>query len=81
MILENERIPLAKVDCVEAQDLCQKYGVGKVPTLKTFRGTQDVMTYLGPRKARAVISYMTTFIGEVCAETYAGYIAVLCKSP
>ncbi|KAF1956626.1 protein disulfide-isomerase [Byssothecium circinans] len=57
--LKEKSIPLAKVDCTEEQELCQKYGVEGYPTLKVFRGTENVTPYIGQRKADAIISYMT----------------------
>jgi protein disulfide-isomerase A1 len=57
--LKDKEIPLAKVDCTAEQDLCQEYGVEGYPTLKVFRGTENVSPYAGPRKAQAIVSYMT----------------------
>ncbi|CAI6338474.1 unnamed protein product [Periconia digitata] len=57
--LKEKKIPLAKVDCTEEQDLCQKYGVEGYPTLKVFRGPENITPYSGQRKADAIISYMT----------------------
>jgi protein disulfide-isomerase A1 len=42
---------LAKIDCTEEADLCQKHGVEGYPTLKVFRGLDKVTPYTGPRKA------------------------------
>ncbi|KAF2400107.1 protein disulfide isomerase [Trichodelitschia bisporula] len=57
--LKEKNIPLAKVDCTEEADLCQKYGVEGYPTLKVFRGPDAISAYGGARKAQAIISYMT----------------------
>ncbi|SMQ55244.1 unnamed protein product [Zymoseptoria tritici ST99CH_3D7] len=57
--LKEKNIALAKVDCTEHQDLCQEYGVEGYPTLKIFRGADNVAPYSGPRKAQAIVSYMT----------------------
>ncbi|KAF2177419.1 protein disulfide isomerase [Zopfia rhizophila CBS 207.26] len=57
--LKEKDIPLAKVDCTEEQDLCQQYGVEGYPTLKVFRGPDNITPYTGQRKADAIISYMT----------------------
>ena len=57
--LAAKSIRLAKVDCTEQQDLCQEYGVEGYPTLKVFRGANNVQPYAGPRKAQAIVSYMT----------------------
>ncbi|KAM0716973.1 hypothetical protein Q7P37_006825 [Cladosporium fusiforme] len=57
--LKDKDIALAKVDCTEQQELCQSYGVEGYPTLKVFRGTENVQPYQGPRKAASIISYMT----------------------
>lgn len=57
--LKEKDIPLAKVDCTEEQDLCQEYGVEGYPTLKVFRGAENITPYTGQRKADAIVSYMT----------------------
>ncbi|KAF4628906.1 hypothetical protein G7Y89_g9247 [Cudoniella acicularis] len=57
--LKEKNIKLAKVDCTEEADLCQTYGVEGYPTLKVFRGPENISPYSGARKAPAIISYMT----------------------
>lgn len=57
--LKEKDIALAKVDCTEEADLCKEYGVEGYPTLKVFRGPDNVGTYQGARKAPAIVSYMT----------------------
>jgi len=57
--LKEKDIALVKVDCTEEQDLCQEYGVEGYPTLKVFRGPENVSPYGGQRKADSLISYMT----------------------
>lgn len=57
--LKDKDIALAKIDCTEQQELCQSYGVEGYPTLKLFRGVDNVQPYQGPRKAAAIVSYMT----------------------
>ncbi len=51
--LKEKDIKLVKVDCTEEQDLCQTYGVEGYPTLKIFRGPDNVTPYSGQRKAPA----------------------------
>lgn len=51
--LKEKNIKLAKVDCTEQADLCQSYGVEGYPTLKVFRGADNVSPYSGARKAPA----------------------------
>ncbi|KAF1807990.1 prolyl 4-hydroxylase, beta polypeptide [Eremomyces bilateralis CBS 781.70] len=58
-ILKEKNIPIAKVDCTEEAELCQQYGVEGYPTLKVFRGSDNVSAYSGARKAPAIVSYMT----------------------
>ncbi|KAI8075394.1 thioredoxin-like protein [Gilbertella persicaria] len=53
----KDKIKLAKVDCTENQDLCQKHGIQGYPTLKVFRGTEST-DYKGARKADGIVSYM-----------------------
>ena len=57
--MKDKNILLAKVDCTEEQDLCQEYGVEGYPTLKVFRGKENISPYSGARKAQALVSYMT----------------------
>ncbi|KAI1172464.1 protein disulfide-isomerase [Nemania sp. FL0916] len=56
--LKEKDIKLVKVDCTEEQDLCQTYGVEGYPTLKIFRGPENITPYSGQRKAAAITSYM-----------------------
>ncbi|KAI9053727.1 hypothetical protein LZ554_002678 [Drepanopeziza brunnea f. sp. 'monogermtubi'] len=56
--LKEKNIKLAKVDCTEEKALCESFGVEGYPTLKVFRGL-DNKPYTGPRKAAAIVSYMT----------------------
>ncbi|KAI1820776.1 protein disulfide-isomerase [Xylaria intraflava] len=56
--LKEKDIKLVKVDCTEEQDLCQTYGVEGYPTLKIFRGLENISPYSGQRKAAAITSYM-----------------------
>ncbi|OAQ63360.1 protein disulfide-isomerase precursor [Pochonia chlamydosporia 170] len=56
--LKEKNIKLAKIDCTEEADLCQKHGVEGYPTLKVFRGADNVAPYNGQRKAAAITSYM-----------------------
>ena len=51
--LKEKDIKLVKVDCTEDADLCQQYGVEGYPTLKIFRGPDNVAPYSGARKAAA----------------------------
>ncbi|KAK5173092.1 protein disulfide-isomerase precursor [Saxophila tyrrhenica] len=57
--LKEKQIALAKVDCTEQQDLCQEMGVEGYPTLKVFRGKDNVSPYGGQRKAESIVSFMT----------------------
>lgn len=57
--LKEKNIALAKIDCTEQADLCQEYGVEGYPTLKVFRGLEQITPYPGARKSAAIISYMT----------------------
>jgi protein disulfide-isomerase A1 len=51
--LKEKNIKLAKVDCTEEADLCKTYGVEGYPTLKIFRGPDNISPYTGARKAPA----------------------------
>lgn len=54
--LKEKDIALAKVDCTEETELCQSYGVEGYPTLKVFRGPDNITPYSGQRKADAYVS-------------------------
>ncbi|KAI0136471.1 protein disulfide-isomerase [Xylariales sp. AK1849] len=56
--LKEKNIALAKIDCTEESDLCQSFGVEGYPTLKVFRGKENITPYSGQRKANAITSYM-----------------------
>ncbi|KAI5304638.1 protein disulfide-isomerase precursor [Ascosphaera pollenicola] len=49
--LADKNIPLVKVDCTEEMDLCREFGVQGYPTLKVFRGLDNVKPYGDARKA------------------------------
>jgi len=51
--LKEKNIRLAKVDCTAEADLCQSYGIEGYPTLKVFRGLDNISPYAGQRKADA----------------------------
>lgn len=51
--MKEKNIKLAKVDCTEEAELCQSYGVEGYPTLKVFRGLDNIAPYTGARKAPA----------------------------
>lgn len=55
--LKEKDIPLVKVDCTEEVDLCKDYGVEGYPTVKVFRGPDNVAPYSGQRKAPASVSF------------------------
>jgi len=56
--LKEKNIKLAKIDCTEETDLCAQFGVEGYPTLKVFRGLDNISPYKGQRKAAAITSYM-----------------------
>ena len=49
--LKEKNIPLVKVDCTEEADLCKEYGVEGYPTIKVFRGLENITPYSSPRKS------------------------------
>lgn len=51
--LKEKNIALAKVDCTEEAELCKQYGVEGYPTLKIFRGEENIKPYPGARKSAA----------------------------
>lgn len=54
--LKEKNIPLVKVDCTSEADLCKDYGVEGYPTVKVFRGPDNIKPYPGARKAPAYVS-------------------------
>ncbi|TGZ76966.1 protein disulfide isomerase [Ascodesmis nigricans] len=56
--LKEKSIPLVKVDCTEESSLCEKQGVQGYPTIKVFRGLDNVSPYQGQRKSDSIVSYM-----------------------
>lgn len=60
--LKEKNIKLAKVDCTEESDLCQSFGVEGYPTLKVFRGLDNVTPYSGQRKAPAYVTNLSWFL-------------------
>ncbi|KAI5295118.1 protein disulfide-isomerase precursor, partial [Ascosphaera acerosa] len=51
-------IPLVKVDCTVEKNLCEEHEVPGYPTLKVFKGLDQVKRYRGVRKAPALTSFM-----------------------
>lgn len=51
--LKEKNIALVKVDCTAEGELCKDYGVEGYPTVKVFRGPDNVKPYPGARKAPA----------------------------
>ena len=51
--LKDKNVHLAKIDCTEESELCQRYGVEGYPTMKVFRGVDDHSPYSGQRKSQA----------------------------
>ena len=54
--LKEKNVPLVKVDCTVEGDLCKDYGVEGYPTIKVFRGPDNIKPYTGARKAPAYVS-------------------------
>ena len=52
-VAEVAAIEALSIDCSEAADVCQKYGVSSYPSLKVFKSGEPRSTYLGPRRASA----------------------------
>jgi len=53
--LKEKNIALAKIDCTQEADLCKEYGVEGYPTVKVFRGLDNIKPYAGARKAPAYV--------------------------
>jgi thioredoxin-like negative regulator of GroEL len=49
-VFENEKaVTIAKLDCTEAQNICQENDVKGYPTLSYFRNGKKFETYKGAR--------------------------------
>jgi len=58
-ILLSGQSSLAKVDCTEHRDLCEKYEVQGFPTVKLFRNDgSEPVDYDQARKAEAIVTFM-----------------------
>ena len=57
--LKEKNIPLVKVDCTAEGELCKDYGVEGYPTVKVFRGLDNIKPYSGARKAPASVHQST----------------------
>ncbi|EDN07099.1 disulfidisomerase [Histoplasma capsulatum] len=57
--LKEKNILLAKIDCTAERELCKEYDVEGYPTIKIFRGLQNVKPYNGARKSEAISSFMS----------------------
>lgn len=72
-VLKDKGIKLAKVNCVDEADMCQKNGVQGYPTLRVYRNGEHV-NYSGPRSSEGIISYMTKqslpAVGSITKETF-----------
>jgi protein disulfide-isomerase A1 len=51
--LKEKNILLVKVDCTMEAELCKNYGIEGYPTVKVFRGPDNIKPYPGARKASA----------------------------
>lgn len=49
--LSDRNIPLVKIDCDANGDVCADHGINGYPTMKVFRGLDNVKPYRGTRKA------------------------------
>ncbi|KAK8136638.1 hypothetical protein PG984_004578 [Apiospora sp. TS-2023a] len=57
-VAELTAVSTLSVDCSQAPDACQKHGVSSYPSLKVYQGGEPKSTYLGPRRAAAIISWI-----------------------
>lgn len=58
--LKNQSVEatLAKIDCIDNQDICTEHGVGGFPTIYVFENGKKSGQYQGPRKADDISQYM-----------------------
>jgi thioredoxin domain-containing protein 5 len=62
---ENPSVVIAKVDCTENREICQKYGVRGYPTLKIFRANKELGEHNGARSLEAMTKFVTdNFVDE-----------------
>ena len=55
---EGSEIRLAKVDATIHSDLAQKFGVRGYPTIKFFRGEDNVVDYSAGRQAEDIVNWL-----------------------
>lgn len=72
-VLKEKGIKLAKVNCVDEADLCQKNGIQGYPTLRVYRNGEFTQ-YTGPRSSEGIVSYMTKqslpAVGTITKDTF-----------
>jgi protein disulfide-isomerase-like protein len=54
--LQNDNIPLVKVDCTREGKLCDDFGIRAYPTLKVFRGPESHESYDGGRQTESYVT-------------------------
>ncbi|KAE9378273.1 hypothetical protein N431DRAFT_541785 [Stipitochalara longipes BDJ] len=53
------KYPLLSVDCTAEADLCREQGIISYPAIRVFDGSDKVKRYRGPRKASAIVSFLS----------------------
>ncbi len=73
----SSHVTIAKVNCQESNDLCQKYHITGVPSLKLFSVSEDddkrlILDYTGPRTLNEMINFskrhISSFVYKVLTE-------------
>ncbi|KAI9301273.1 thioredoxin-like protein [Cunninghamella echinulata] len=56
-LINKEGISVAKINCMDHEDVCVEHGVQSYPTLVVFKNGSPT-TYKGPRTASSIVSFM-----------------------
>lgn len=62
---KGSKAKLAKMDCIAYPDVCQKLKIEGYPTLKLYKGVQEIEKYPGARTAEAIVQYAMNAVGEL----------------
>ncbi|KAJ2773556.1 protein disulfide-isomerase precursor, partial [Coemansia nantahalensis] len=78
-VLKKDGIPLAKVDCTQNEDLCERMEVGGFPTLKVVEAGA-FSAYNGTREQAGIVEYMRRHGQPPLPEARAAQLAEITKA-